>query len=106
MDNYIFIRYKNILTKVIINDINYIQADGDYCKIFTNIKMYHVHMTLLYIENKLSIELFYRCHRSYLVNIDKITSIEQETIYIDNTNINIPIAESSKKELLEKINLI
>lgn len=104
MKNYIFINYKKQLVKISISDIMYIEADGDYCKIFTTEKMYHFHCTLIFLQSKLSKEIFYRCHRSFLVNIDRITIIEKETIYINKTSV--PISELYKKDLLKKINLV
>jgi len=104
MKNYIFINYKAQFVKIFFNEIKYIQADGDYCKIFTNEKMYHIHSTLIYLETKLPTEMFYRCHRSFCVNVDRITIIEGFTIYIDK--VSVPISELNKKELLNKINLV
>lgn len=102
--DFIFIRDKGILTKVKIEDILFIQALGSYVTIHTTEKNYTVHLTLLAMEEKLSPEKFYRLHRSYLVAINKIDSVEQETVYIQKNAI--PIGEQFKKTLLEKLNLI
>ena len=101
---YIFIRSNGVLTKVQIKDISYIQALGDYVNIYTDEKRHTVHINLRAIEEKLPADLFYRIHRSYLVNIDKITSIEKETAYI--VKHPIPIGEVYKSVLLKKLNLI
>ncbi len=102
--DYIFIRSNTVLTKILINEISYIQALGDYINIFVNDKRHTVHMTLRAIEDKLSAEKFFRIHRSYLINLDKIDSIEKETAYIAKHPI--PIGEQNKQSLLKKLNLI
>ncbi|MCD6068774.1 MAG: transcriptional regulator [Bacteroidetes bacterium] len=101
---YIFIRTNSVLTKIIISEISYIQALGDYINIFTDDKRHTVHMTLKAIEDKLLSEKFYRLHRSYLINLDKIDSVEKETAYINKHPI--PIGEQNKQELLKRLNLI
>lgn len=102
--DYIFIRANSVLSKVQIKDIQYIQALGDYVNIYTEEKRHTVHMNLRAIEEKLSTDLFYRIHRSYLINIDKISSIEKETAYIAKHPI--PIGDVYKSTLLKKLNLI
>ncbi len=101
---YIFIRSNAVLIKIIINDIAYIQALGDYINIFVNDKRHTVHMTLRGIEEKLPVDRFYRVHRSYLINLGKIDFIEKETAYIDKHPI--PIGEQNKQTLLKRLNLI
>jgi DNA-binding LytR/AlgR family response regulator len=102
--DYIFIRSNSVLTKIVINEIGYIQALGDYINIYVGDKRHTVHMTLKAIEDKLPPEKFYRVHRSYLINLDKIDSVEKETAYIDKHPI--PIGEQNKQALLKKLNLI
>lgn len=102
--DYIFIRSNSLLTKILVNEIHYIQALGDYINIFVGDKRHTVHMTLKAIEDKLSPEKFYRLHRSYLINLDKIDFIEKETAYIDKHPI--PIGEQNKQVLLKRLNLI
>jgi two-component system LytT family response regulator len=101
---YIFVRSNSVLTKIKINDITYIQALGDYVNIFASDKRYTVHITLKGMEEKLSVEKFYRLHRSYLVALDHIDKVEEGTVFIGKHPI--PIGEQFKKELLKRINLI
>ena len=101
---YIFVRSNSVLTKIKLNDIQYVQAYGDYVKIFTNDKQNLVHCTLKSIEEKLSSGKFYRLHRSYIIAIDHIEKIEENEAYIGKHAI--PIGEQYKKELLAKLNLL
>jgi two-component system LytT family response regulator len=101
---YIFARSNNILAKIKINDIKYIQAMGDYVNIFTDDKRYTVHITLKGIEEKLPPDKFYRLHRSYITSLNHIDNIEESTAYIGKHPL--PIGEQFKKDLLKKLNLI
>ncbi|MFN6038251.1 MAG: LytR/AlgR family response regulator transcription factor [Bacteroidota bacterium] len=102
--DYIFVRANSILTKIKVDDINYVQAAGDYVNIYTKSKRFTVHITLRGLEEKLPFGRFYRLHRSYLVSLDQVDAIEEGTAYLDKHPI--PIGEQYKKELLRKLNLI
>jgi two-component system LytT family response regulator len=100
----IFIRSNSLLTRIEVKDILYIQALGDYVNIYTVDKRHTVHITLRAIETKFHPGLFFRLHRSYLIAVNRIESIEENTAYIGKHPI--PIGMSYKKNLLEKLNLI
>ena len=67
-------------------------------------KHYTIHSTLKAMEEKLPAEKFYRLHRSYLVAVDQIETVEENTAYVGKQNL--PIGEQFKKGLLQKLNLI
>jgi two-component system LytT family response regulator len=104
--NYIFVRSNSVLTKIQLNDIRYIHALGDYVNVYTgeNDKRYTIHCTLKSMEGKLPSSKFYRLHRSYVVALDYIDTIEDNTAYVGKQYL--PIGEPFKKELLKKLNLI
>lgn len=102
---YIFVRSNSVLTKIRIKDIIYVQALGDYVNIFTSDNKRHtVHITLKGMEEKLHNNKFFRLHRSYLVALDHIDNVEENTAYIGKHPLSI--GEQYKKELLRKLNLI
>jgi len=104
--DYIFVRSNSILTKIQLSNIIYIQALGDYVNIYTaeNEKRYTIHCTLRSMEEKLPANKFYRLHRSYLVALDHINTVEDYTAYVGKNHL--PIGEQFKKELLKKLNLV
>jgi len=101
---YIFVRSNSILSKIKIKDIIYIQALGDYVNIFTPEKRYAVHITLKGMEEQLPVGKFYRLHRSYIVSLDHIDSVEENTAIAGKHML--PIGENFKKEMLRRLNLI
>jgi len=104
MKDYIFVRSKSVFTKIKISEISYIQACGDYVNIFVGDKRYTIHLTLRAIEEKLPPGMFYRLHRSYLVSLDHIDNVEENTAYVGKHPIAISV--QFKKELLQRLNVI
>lgn len=104
--DYIFVRSNSILTKIKLNDITYIHALGDYINIYTSEKdkRYTIHCTLKIMEEKLPVNKFFRLHRSYLVALDHVDTVEDNTAYVGKQYL--PIGEPFKKELLRKLNLV
>jgi DNA-binding LytR/AlgR family response regulator len=58
------------------------------------------------IEKKLDNGDFIRVHRSFIVRIDKIQTIENHTVVLEEIKKVIPIGGSYREELLKRINLI
>lgn len=61
---------------VLIPEIVYLQADGDYVQIFTNNGKYLKEQTMKYFEEHLPENQFVRVHRSVIVNVEMISRIE------------------------------
>lgn len=102
--DFMFIREKGVITKVKTEDILFIKALGDYVTIHTTGKNYTIRINLRTIEDKLPGGKFFRLHRSYIVALNKIDTVEQETVFIQKQPV--PIGEQQKQQLLEKLNLI
>ena len=81
-------------------DIKFIQADGDYIKIKTDKDIFMVLSTMKSFEEKLDKNKFMRIHKSFIVNLDRISNFNAKTILLDNEEI--PISREKKLEL-EKI---
>lgn len=79
----------------------YLQAYGDYVKIFTKDQTYLPKMTLQSLEKELPADQFIRVHRSYLVALEAIQYIEGNHLTIDGQII--PIAAAYRAELLQKL---
>ncbi|OQP65657.1 LytR/AlgR family response regulator transcription factor [Niastella populi] len=104
VDDYLFIRDNNILKKLKLGEILWIEAMGDYVKIRTETQWHIVHTTLKAVEEKINSAKLMRVHRSYIISLDKIDSIEDGAVNIINTAI--PVAESYRSKLIQKIKLL
>ena len=87
-----------------LNDIDYIEASEKETLIFSNQKKYVSKIKISKWEEMLKGDNFYRCHRSFIVNLDKITEIEQWfnsswIIKIKNYVTAIPVSRNNIKEL-------
>lgn len=61
---------------ILVPDILYLQAEGDYVRIFTSDGKYLKEQTMKYFEENLPLTQFVRVHRSYIVNVEAISRIE------------------------------
>ena len=102
--NHIFLKASARLLKIYPEDILWIEAFGDYVNIHTVNEKYTIHSTMKGIDKKLPSEDFARVHRSYIVRMDKISTIEGKVLVIDKKLI--PISNSYKKSLIERLNLL
>jgi YesN/AraC family two-component response regulator len=65
---FVFIRDNGVLKRLLIEDIHFLEAMGDYVKLYTQQKFHAVHTTLKNVEDKLPSNKFLRVHRSYTAN--------------------------------------
>lgn len=99
--------YVNIdrrLVKIDIPSIDIVEAKGDYIKIKTEKKSFVVHCPLKRIEEKLPQDKFLKVHRSFVINIDKIVDIEDNSVLIQRDVI--PVSKSNRNELRKRLNLL
>jgi two-component system LytT family response regulator len=101
---YVFIKTNGTRIKIYINEILWIEALGDYLTINTSEKKYTIHSTMKSIENKLSPDKFIRVHRSFLISIDNINSIDDSVIVIGKQLI--PVGATYKENLNKRLNFL
>lgn len=101
LSDFLFVRNNDKLVKVGIKDILYIEAERNYCRIFSKEKEYLLVMTLKDMDEKLPAKHFIRVHRSFIVNISKIDEVATSHIVIGRKAI--PISKPLKEELLKRL---
>ncbi|MGB0980485.1 MAG: LytR/AlgR family response regulator transcription factor [Winogradskyella sp.] len=102
--NDLYVNIDRRLIKIDIPSIYLVEAKGDYIQVKTEDKNYTVHSTLKKIEEKLPNNLFLKVHRSYIINVDKIIDIEDNSVLIKK-NV-IPVSRSNRPELMKRLNLL
>ncbi|WP_458625958.1 LytR/AlgR family response regulator transcription factor [Winogradskyella sp. PC D3.3] len=103
-DDFIFVKseYENV--KIDVKSIKHIQGLKDYLKIHSEgAKPILTLMSFKEMQSKLPEHIFIRVHRSYLVNVNKITSIQKNRIIIKDERI--PIGESYKSMVYSRLNI-
>ena len=81
---FIFLRInKKKLQKVFLDEILVVESLKDYLKISTSTERFIIHQTLSSFTDELPKDKFIRIHRSFTISIDKVESIEGNSIEID-----------------------
>jgi len=103
-DEFIFIRDSNIVRRLKLDKILYAEAMGDYVKLYTPEKFYAIHTTLKTVEERLPASQFLRVHRSYLVALNKIDSLESGVLIVSGKPL--PVADAYRNMLNRRMNIL
>lgn len=101
---YVFIKANNQLVKIDLESIHFVQAYGDYIKLVTTERTYTIYDNLKEINEKLPQVDFMQVHRSFIVRIDKIESLDASILRVNDQLI--PVSRSFKKEVLSRIRML
>jgi DNA-binding LytR/AlgR family response regulator len=102
--DFVFVKDNGVLKKINVDDILYLEAMGDYVKVYTGQRFHVLHATLKSIEEKLPPAKFVRVHRSYIVSLNKIDFIQDGAITIGKASV--PIADTYRSQLNRRLNLL
>lgn len=101
--NRIVIKLNGKIKIIPVAELNYIEASSDFVKIFTNEGMFLKSKTMNYFENCLDSTKFVRVHRSYILNIEQVTRLEQyekdNYIAILKDNNKVPVSKTGYQRL-------
>jgi DNA-binding LytR/AlgR family response regulator len=100
----VFIKTDGKLVKLKYSDIFFIEALSDYVIINNEKRKYIIHSTMKGLEKKLPETDFIRVHRSYIVNINKINTIEDLNVVMPSKSI--PIGASYKNRFMKRLNML
>ncbi len=100
----IFVRHLENMVRVDIKDILYIEAERNYCRIYSKTKEYLLVMTLKDLDEKLPQKHFIRVHRSFIINLSQIDEVATSHIVIAKKAI--PVSKTLKEELLNRLQTI
>jgi DNA-binding LytR/AlgR family response regulator len=92
---------KGKMLKINFHDVDYIEGLNNYIVIHTPPNNHIIYLTMKEIEAGLPSEIFIRIHKSYIVNINKVTLMEGNKIMIGK--LIFPIGSSYKEKLFKKI---
>lgn len=103
---YIFVKSNSKLIKLKSEDVYYIEALKDYVVIHTLDMRYTIHSTMKEIDMKMGQEEFVRIHRSFIVQLSKIATIEYPNLTLERMDKLFPIGGSYRDDLNNRIKLI
>jgi len=101
--NHLFVKSEYKLIRIELADIKYIESQHEYIKIhLVNSNPVTTQLSLKSIEEQLPSNQFMRVHRSFIVNLSKVTVIERNRIVFDG-KVYIPVSEQYKEIFQEYI---
>lgn len=104
LENVLFVKNGRKIERVLIPEIEYIQADGRYTYIVLSSSKKICSTPLKILKEKLSEAFFVQIHKSYLVNINKINTITLNYLVIGEREI--PISKNFRSDLLSFLNMV
>jgi len=100
-EDYFFVKCDGKIEKVLYDELLYVEAMLNYVILYTERKKLMVYLTIKGIIEKLPQSRFLKVHKSYIINISKIKSIDGNDINIGSTSI--PISQSLYETVLRVI---
>ena len=96
--DFLFIKSEYKILRINFDDINYIEAMSEYIRIhLVNSKPVMTQLSMKSIEDQLPDDRFMRVHRSFIINLSKISVIERNRIIFDGT-VYIPVSDQYKSK--------
>jgi two-component system LytT family response regulator len=100
-DNYLFIKSEYKIVRINLNDVLYVEGMKEYVRIhLVGQKPVMTLLSMKSVEAKLPSSKFMRVHRSYIVNLEKVSTVERfRIVYDDKTRI--PVSDNYKEKFQE-----
>lgn len=99
--SYFFIKVDGRLVKIYLEEILFVEALQNYVAIYTRDKKYITYLTLNAVSEYLPPEQFLKTHKSFIVPVKKVESIEGNELHIGNHLI--PVSRNSKEEVMARL---
>jgi DNA-binding LytR/AlgR family response regulator len=100
-EDYFFIRCNDRFEKILYEELLYTEAMENYVVFYTATEKYISYLTLKAVESYLPANKFIKVHKSFIVSIPKIESINSDNIIIKGKSI--PVSRTLKDEVLNNI---
>lgn len=98
---HLFIKVDKKMIKINIDEILFVEGMKEYIKVITLDKTYITHKSLTALSDELPADRFMRIHKSYMIAVNKVKSIEGNRIQIQS--FTLPIGRNYSKEVKSKI---
>ena len=99
----LFIKNKHLFHKVKFTDITYVKAEHVYVEVYTHSDKKHLLRSSLADFSKKLPNNFFRTHRSYIINLDYLDTINYLNVIINGKEV--PIGKNYRDELLKRVNV-
>ena len=100
--NFTFVKIDNKLVRVAYDEVRYVEALGDYVHIVTSTSKLIVYSTMKAVEERFPVSRFVRVHRSFIVNVNRIQALEDNSLIVDTKHI--PVGQTYLREVMVRLN--
>ena len=100
-NDHFFVRANNQIEKVFYQDLLYAEAMMNYVMLYTTTEKLMVYVTIRSLEEQLPADQFIKVHKSFIVNVGKVRSIEGNILDIGNAKITI--SQSLREKVIGEI---
>jgi DNA-binding LytR/AlgR family response regulator len=100
----LFLKKNHHFVRVALADILFIEADNNYCTVYTKSERFVYAVVMKKIESQLPTDNFIRTHRSYIVNIQQVDGFEGNLLFLDTHKI--PVSKSQKEHVFRRFKTI
>ena len=100
-DAYFFVKSNGKYEKIVFRDLLFLEAADNYVLLRTSTKKFMVYDTLKNMESLLPVDDFMKVHKSFVIALDKVSSLEGNTIKIGQAKI--PVSRNLKELVMERI---
>lgn len=104
--NSLFVKSNNKIVRISLDELCYVESQKDYLHFHTREEDIKVLARMKHLAPRLSQNGFIRIHRSYLVRVECIHTIEGELIYLQGHSKPLPIGPSYKSTLISALALV
>jgi len=99
--DHFFIKCDNQIEKVFYDELIYAEAMMNYVMLHTHSRKMMVYITIRRLEEQLPMDIFIKVHKSFIVNRNKVKSIEGNTLNIEN--VKIAISQNLREKVISEI---
>lgn len=102
--DHIFVKSDNSFIRVSLNDILFLHADRSYCNIVTEDRTFIQSVSMNHVYEQINNKDFVRIHRSYVVNINKVTAIEGNMVKVGKHSLEM--SKGMREELISRLTFL
>ncbi len=99
--DYFFIKSDHKFEKINFSDIRYVEAMQNYCILHIQSRKLISYITLTHLLEKLPADRFMKVHKSFIVSLEKISTLDGNTLILGTSRI--PVSRSLKTEIMNRI---
>ncbi len=104
---HLFLKKNNLFHRIHLNEICHVEGEGNYAIFYTKDDKFISRQTLNKIETILPEQIFFRTHRSFIINLNQIKSFDiKDNLILMANDQQVLISRNKKQQTLDKLNLL